>query len=153
VSDDSTVQRNLILFILALAVLGVAIFVIAQTVTKDTSKVERNKLGEKAMLARIKPVGEVSIGEAAAAGATTAAASGPEIPGACLGCHGSGVLGAPKVDSKDDWAPRVGQGMAALVANAKNGKGSMPPQGAGMDDAQLKAAITAMLDKAGLSAE
>ncbi|HED16205.1 MAG TPA: cytochrome c5 family protein [Gammaproteobacteria bacterium] len=105
------------------------------------------------MLARIKPVGEVTVGGAAAAGAATAAASGPEVPGACMGCHGSGVLGAPKVGSKDDWTPRVGQGMAALVANAKNGKGNMPAQGAGMDDAQLKAAITAMLDKAGLSAE
>jgi len=68
-----------------------------------------------------------------------------------MGCHGTGVLGAPKVDSKDDWTARVGQGMAALVASAKNGKGSMPPQV--MSDDQLKAAIAAMLKKAGLSAE
>jgi len=153
VSEDSAVKRNLILFILALVVFGVGIFVIAQTVTEDTSKVERSQLGEKAMLARIKPVGEVTVGSAPAAGAATAAASGPAVPGACMGCHGSGVLGAPKVDSKDDWAPRVGQGMAALVASAKNGKGNMPPQGAGMSDDQLKAAISAMLEKAGVSAE
>jgi len=152
VSEDSTVQRNLILFILALAVLGVGIFIIAQTVTEDISQAERSQLGEKAMLARIKPVGEVTVGEAPAAGATTAAAAGSEVPAACMGCHGTGVLGAPKVDSKDDWSPRVGQGMAALVANSKNGKGSMPPQ-AGQSDDQLKAAITAMLEKAGLSAE
>jgi len=152
VSDDSAVKRNLILFILALVALGVGIYMVAQTVTEDTSQVERSKLGEKAMLARIKPIGEVTVGEAPAAGATTAAASGSEVPAACMGCHGTGVLGAPKVDSKDDWSPRVAQGMAALVANAKNGKGSMPPQ-AGQSDDQLKAAITAMLEKAGVSAE
>ena len=153
-SDDSTVKRNLMLFILALVALGVGIYIVAQMVTEDTSQAERNRLAEGAILERIKPVGVMTVGKVPAAGAaTTAAAAGPEVPAACMGCHGTGVLGAPKVDSKDDWSPRVAQGMAALVASAKNGKGSMPPQGAGMSDEQLKAAISAMLEKAGLSAE
>lgn len=151
-SEDTAVKRNLMLFILALVVLGVGIFIIAQIVSEDTSQAERSKLGEKAMLERIKPVGQVNVGEAPAAGAA-AVDAGPEVPAACLGCHGTGVLGAPKVGDKDQWSARAGQGMAALVASAKNGKGNMPPQGALMDDEKLKAAITVMLEKAGLSAE
>jgi len=152
VSEDTAVKRNLMIFILALVALGVGIYIVAQVVSEDTSQDERSKLGEKAMIERIKPVGQITVGEAPAAGAATAAA-GSEVPVACMGCHGTGVLGAPKVGNKDEWSARVGQGMAALVANVKNGKGSMPPQGAGMNDDQLKAAITAMLEKAGLSAE
>ncbi len=153
-SDDTTAKRNLTLFILALIALGVVIYIIAQVVSEDVSRPRLSKLGEKAMLERIKPVGEVTVGEApAAAAATGTAAAGSEVPAACMGCHAAGVLGAPKVGSADDWSARVGQGMAALVASAKNGKGSMPPQAALMDEAGLQAAISAMLEKSGVSAQ
>ncbi len=64
----------------------------------------------------------------------------------CSACHAAGVAGAPKFHNKDDWAPRLANGIDALVASAKKGKNAMPPMGTCMDcsDADLKAAIEYM---------
>ncbi len=48
---------------------------------------------------------------------------------ACHICHSMGVAGAPKLQNKAEWAPRLAQGMDALVATVKKGKGAMPPGG------------------------
>ena len=64
----------------------------------------------------------------------------------CSACHASGVAGAPKSHNKDDWAPRLANGIDALLASAKKGKNAMPPMGTCMDcsDADLKSAIEYM---------
>jgi len=66
----------------------------------------------------------------------------------CGVCHATGAAGAPKFGDAAAWAPRVAQGMDALLATAQNGKGAMPPKGLCMDctDAELKAAIQYMVD-------
>ncbi|RRJ85508.1 cytochrome C [Aestuariirhabdus litorea] len=57
-------------------------------------------------------------------------AKGKEIVNAnCAGCHGVGVMGAPKIGDNADWSKRVAQGFGALVDNAVNGKGNMPAKG------------------------
>ncbi len=67
---------------------------------------------------------------------------------ACAGCHGSGVLGAPKLGDTAAWAPRAKAGIAALVASATAGttKG-IPPKGgrADLDAAQLRGVIEYMI--------
>jgi c(7)-type cytochrome triheme protein len=69
------------------------------------------------------------------------------VEGACIGCHGSGVLGAPKVGDRAQWAAR-GKDLSALVRSAAAGTAKgMPPRGgrADLSDAQLRAAIEYMM--------
>ena len=61
----------------------------------------------------------------------------------CFVCHLTGAAGAPKIDDKAAWAPRLATGMDALFTSVKNGKNAMPPKGTCMDctDDELKATI------------
>ncbi len=104
---------------------------------------------------RIQPVGQVylegDIDVNAVAAAPVAAAksarSGEQVyTASCASCHAVGVLGAPKMGSASDWAPRLKQGLDSLVKVAISGKGAMPPKGTCMDcsDDELKAAIEHM---------
>lgn len=69
---------------------------------------------------------------------------------ACAACHASGAAGAPKFGDKAAWAPRIQQGMDAMVANAIKGKGAMPPKGgrADLSDAQIKSVVEVMVNSA-----
>jgi len=86
----------------------------------------------------------------AAAAAPAAPAAAAAVPAlytqTCQVCHAAGLAGAPKVGDKAAWAPRIAQGMDALVANAIKGKNAMPPRGgaAGASDADIKAVVTYM---------
>lgn len=66
----------------------------------------------------------------------------------CAGCHGAGVMGAPKFGDKAAWAGRIGQGMPTLVSHAINGIRAMPPRGgaASLSDDEVKAAVQYMVD-------
>ena len=68
---------------------------------------------------------------------------------ACFACHMTGAAGAPKLDDKAAWAPRLAQGMEALVASSINGKGAMPPKGgrADLSDEDVRAAVAYMVDQ------
>jgi cytochrome c5 len=68
----------------------------------------------------------------------------------CQGCHGAGVLGAPKFGDKAAWAPRVAKGQAKLYASAINGFNMMPPRGGNgsLSDGDVKAAVDYMVSKA-----
>lgn len=73
---------------------------------------------------------------------------------ACVACHGTGVLGAPKIGDAAAWKARAGGSLAALVTSARAGKGAMPPKGgnAALTDAQLAAAIAYMMADASAKA-
>lgn len=65
---------------------------------------------------------------------------------ACVGCHGTGVLGAPKQGAVAEWSAR-GKNLDALVKSAIAGTAKgMPPRGGRTDltEAQLRAAIEYM---------
>ena len=51
----------------------------------------------------------------------------------CAACHKTGLGGAPKLGDKAAWAPRIAQGIEALVNHADIGydgkAGSMPAKG------------------------
>ena len=87
---------------------------------------------------------------ALAAGSATAqgAAAGKAIYEAtCAGCHGPGILGAPKFGDAAQWAAR-GKPIDALVKSAVAGTAKgMPPKGgrADLTDAQLRSAIEYMM--------
>ena len=66
----------------------------------------------------------------------------------CAGCHGAGVLGAPKFGDKAAWAPRIGQGIATLNSHAINGIRGMPARGgaASLSDDEVKGAVEYMVN-------
>lgn len=68
---------------------------------------------------------------------------------ACFVCHATGAAGAPRLGDQTAWAPRIAQGMDALVQVALNGKNAMPPKGGRMDlsDADVAAAVAYMVDQ------
>jgi cytochrome c5 len=72
----------------------------------------------------------------------------------CFACHAMGVAGAPKLDDKAGWAPRIDKGMDTLVSHAINGfqgeSGVMPPKGGRMDlsDDDVAAAVAYMVEQA-----
>jgi len=79
-----------------------------------------------------------------------AMAGGQEIyTKTCAMCHATGLAGSPKVGDKAAWAPRIAQGIDALVASATKGKGAMPPKGTcnSCSTSELKSAIEYMISK------
>ena len=63
------------------------------------------------------------------------------------------MAGAPKLDDKVDWAPRIAQGEATLFKHAIEGftgkKGVMPPKGGSTaSDDEVKAAVRYMVSVA-----
>lgn len=91
--------------------------------------------------ARIAPVARFELLAAKAA----AGAKDPQsvYAAVCAACHGTGAAGAPKKGDKAAWAPRLAQGLDALVKSATAGKGAMPPKGgaANLSDAEFKAVV------------
>ena len=76
-----------------------------------------------------------------------AAASGEALyKQACLACHAAGVANAPKLGDKAAWAPRLQQGLPALVQSAIKGKGAMPPKGGSTaSEPEIRAAVEYMV--------
>lgn len=72
----------------------------------------------------------------------------------CSICHKSGLNGAPRMGSKQDWEPRLAQGNEVLYSRAINGyrgsKGSMPSRGSNpkLSEAEVKAAVDYMVANA-----
>jgi cytochrome c5 len=71
----------------------------------------------------------------------------------CVKCHGTGVNGAPRIDDRAAWTPRMRQGFDAAVRSAIHGHGKMPARGgmADLTDGEVRAAIAYMFYPAGAS--
>lgn len=71
----------------------------------------------------------------------------------CALCHAAGVAGAPMPGNKDDWGPRIAQGIDTLHKHALEGftgeKGMMPARGgaATLKDEEVMAAVDYMVGK------
>lgn len=89
--------------------------------------------------------------------ATTTASAGDLATGEkvfnanCVSCHGTGVMGAPKLGDKAAWGPRIAKGKDVLYTNSIKGLNLMPPRGgnAALKDEELKAVVDFMISKAG----
>jgi cytochrome c5 len=72
----------------------------------------------------------------------------------CKTCHEPGLVGAPKLTDKANWAARIAQGKATLYKHALEGftgkAGSMPMKGGRTDlnDDLIKAGVDYMVSKA-----
>ena len=149
-SQGTSGSTKLMLIVWAIAMIFIG-FKALNSTSGDSSNSET--MVENSVLERIKPVGEVRIDTstqvASAEIVETAERSGEEIYNSiCAGCHTSGVMGAPKYASLEDWAPRVDLGLEKLTLSAIAGKGGMPAKGTCMDctDNDIKITVQYMLD-------
>ena len=99
---------------------------------------------------------------AASAAATTTTATATQVSAdageklfgsVCTTCHTAGLMGAPKLADKADWAPRIAQGKDTLYKHAIGGyqgkSGVMPAKGGSQaSDDEVKAAVDYMVSKA-----
>lgn len=99
---------------------------------------------------------------AASAAATTTTATATQVSAdageklfgsVCATCHTAGLMGAPKLSDKADWAPRIAQGKDTLYKHAIVGyqgkSGVMPARGGSQaSDEEVKAAVDYMVSKA-----
>ncbi|MFT4941079.1 MAG: cytochrome c5 [Paraglaciecola sp.] len=107
-------------------------------------------MSDDAIKARIQPVGKVHVaGAKAQSNADAGPRSGADIYAkSCNTCHGSGILGAPKLQNAADWAPRLEKGFDTVWQNAIKGINAMPPKGTcgNCSDDDIKAAIEHMIE-------
>ena len=61
----------------------------------------------------------------------------------CIGCHGTGALGAPKFGDSVAWDKVIKKGMKDVYENAINGTGDMPARGGNpsLSDGDVKSAV------------
>jgi Cytochrome c5 len=98
---------------------------------------------------------EAGIAQSTASGTASAATRGDPVHGkviyesACVACHATGVVGAPKIGNKADWAPRIEAGTGMLLQHALNGFGKMPPKGGRLDlsDGDVADAVAFMVSE------
>lgn len=67
----------------------------------------------------------------------------------CHVCHEAGLLNAPKLSDKENWAIRAKQGVEVLYQHSAKGIRSMPAQATGdVSEAEVYAAVDYMLSQA-----
>lgn len=98
---------------------------------------------------RIQPVAKFELAKAEAP-AASGPKDGPTIYNTvCGACHNTGAAGAPKIDDKAAWAPRLATGKDALIKSVTNGKGAMPPKGGTtLSDEEIVGVVTYIMGKA-----
>jgi cytochrome c5 len=103
------------------------------------------------MKSRLAPVGKTCMSGDDCAAAPVAVASGPKtgkevFENFCTTCHTAGVLGAPKMGTAADWAPRIAKGKDTLYTHALSGFNSMPAKGmcSACSDDEIKGAVDYM---------
>lgn len=77
--------------------------------------------------------------------AAAAARTGEEIvQSKCVECHATGKHGAPRIDDRAAWVPRLQKGLDNIIAEARKGHGDMPARGgrADLTDEEFRAAVT-----------
>lgn len=69
----------------------------------------------------------------------------------CAACHEKGLHGAPRIDDRAAWVPRLKNGLDATVLSAIRGHGAMPSRGglSNLTDAELRSAVVYLFNPAG----
>jgi len=153
-------MRSFSALLIGLVVLSFVLYFIASHVVGRAFP--QPQADKQAVAERIKPVGQVAIGEAPSGGGiniiATANAAGDDkgkavFNASCVACHGSGVAGAPKLGDKGAWKARIAQGADTLYKHAIGGyqgkSGFMPAKGgnSSLPDDDVKAAVDYMVSK------
>jgi len=141
--NEKRCNLNNLIRCLSVIILGMT-FVLSASAAMDDDSIRE----------RLKPVGTVCITGEACAGAatepTTAANDGPSgiYSTSCAGCHGSGVLSAPKFGDAAAWNTRLEKGEDQLIQSAITGMNAMPPRGgcASCSDEDISATVKYILE-------
>ena len=130
--------------IVAIALISV-IFPLA---TKTVGSAADASKGSDDAEVRIQPVAKFELAKVEAASDGAPKDGATVFNTICSACHNTGAAGAPKVDDKAAWAPRVATGKEALYKSALGGKNAMPPKGgSSLSDAEIKGAVDYILSK------
>ena len=153
-NSDKAVVKGLSLAISGMVALAIIVFVVAQQIAGPVKvalkDAESNiaRVGESVTAATKVRVATKVVAKKAVAKKVVAKKTAAQLGGTCMGCHATGVAGAPKVGDKAAWAPRAKLGVDAMVASVIKGKGAMPPKGATtLTDAEIKIVVIDMLNK------
>ena len=142
-TSPSTLQPMVIIFGLILALAVVFSLIFGKPVAADAVPVVA------AVAENIKPVAAV---EVAAPVTEHVAKSGADVvKGGCAMCHAAGLMNAPKIGDKAQWAPRIALGYETLVKHAVEGIRTMPAKGGNPDlsEEETAAAVAEMANQAG----
>ena len=142
-TSQSALQPMVIIFglFLALGIVGSLIF--GKPIDEAPAPVAAN------VEVNIKPE---AIVEVAAPVTAHVAQNGAEVvKGVCAMCHAAGLMNAPKIGDKGQWAPRIALGYETLVSHAVNGIRGMPAKGGNPDlsEAEIAAAVADMANQSG----
>jgi cytochrome c5 len=108
------------------------------------------KQAAKPEAAKPAPAPVVAAPAAPAAESKPAAPSGKAVyDKVCFACHAQSIAGSPPLGDKAAWAPRLQQGMDALVQSVIKGKGAMPPKAGNpaLTEAEARAAVEFMVSQ------
>ena len=147
--EDRNVLKMLMIVVGALVGFFVVIVILAQVVAgMKTTEEGVDQMVEKAVIDRIKPFGEVNIGSAPVAVASSGADGKGTYTASCSACHATGAAGAPKMGDKGAWKARIAQGDDTLFDHAIKGFKGMPAKGgnASLSDDAVKAAVKYLVD-------
>ncbi|MBL8430414.1 MAG: cytochrome c5 family protein [Dechloromonas sp.] len=139
-------SKSIMWVTIIVAIVLIAI-VYALTVNKGSSTVNASNASDEADI-RIQPVAKFELAKAEAP-----VASGPRDGATiyntvCGACHNTGAAGAPKIEDKAAWGPRLASGKDALIKSVTNGKGAMPAKGgATLSDDEIKSVVEYVMGK------
>jgi cytochrome c5 len=125
----------------------VGILVLLTQIVTDQPKPAKDD--DAAVLARLKPVGELLI--ASAAGPKGQLTGEQVFNQTCKTCHEAGLAGSPKFGDRKAWAKVITEGQKAAVDHAINGIRAMPPKGGNPDfeNVEVERAVVYMANQAG----
>lgn len=146
--EDRNVLNTLLIVVGVLTAFFIFSIVVARMVSASAEKATTDPMVESATIDRIKPFGEVNIGSAPVAVASSSADGKGTYSASCAACHASGAAGSPKLGDKAAWKARIAQGNSTLFDHAINGFKGMPAKGgnASLTDDAVKAAVKYMVD-------
>ena len=149
--QDNVFFKTFFSILAVLVVLAFGFFGIAQTIATGDKKVVAKAVSDT----NIAREGEVRVASKVMPKADSKAAKNPEEMGAmCIACHKTGVGGAPKMGSKDDWTTRAKAGVDSMVGVVVKGKGIMQPRGGTqLTDAEIKTVVVYMLEKSDIKSK
>ena len=134
------------------ATIGIAVVLIAiifPLTNKSFNTIANSGAGNDETDIRIQPVAKFELAKAEAPAATGPRDGVTIFNTVCGACHNTGAAGAPKIDDKAAWAPRLAQGKDALIKSVTNGKNAMPAKGgAVLSDVEIKNAVEYVMSKA-----
>ena len=141
--------QQLIVVVLLSFIVPVFVIVMLVKLVLSQPSADPGALAAESVAARIQPVARVEFGAASGGGSATSAEE--LVKTTCAACHQAGVAGAPKLGNQAEWAPRIKQGMSALVASVVKGKGAMPPRAgnSSLSDQDIARAVAFMANQAG----